>query len=273
MGRLSSTTVRIGDTAPSLALFALDERLLMLADLLQETAVLVVFAPGAWSPGTRRQMDELSAAHELFGSMGLAVVMVITQDARSLRRRYATSMPPFPVLADERGEAARDYGIYRALSWDGLGVTRPAAFAIDQTGCIRFIYVGGSHHDVPETEALLLLALWIFGQPAPEAIAEMQAEAEAEVLAEVEAPSGEEVVAEVEAPLGEEVLAAGNAFAGAAARPESEAAAETETPAGAEAAAEIDLVPPNEDQPLEPSPDGAADVPSPGPEMAEIPRS
>lgn len=236
MGRLASTTVRIGETAPPLALFTLDERLLMLADLLQETAVLLVFAPGSWSPNTRRQIQELSATHELFSSMGLAVVMAVTQDARSLRRRLATSMPPFTVLADERGEAARDYGVYRALSWDGLSVTRPAAFAIDQTGCIRFIYVGASHHDVPETEALLLLALWLFGKGTLEepTIGEEAAE-EIDQLAEIEPPAETDTLAEADV----------EPF------PEAETVTEEATSAEPLAPAEVDAGPP-----LPTTPDG-----------------
>lgn len=181
MSRLSSTTLHIGDPAPPLALLAVDDLPVRLADVLQDSAVLLAFAPGSWSPNTRRQIRDLSAAYERFREAGVGVLVVVTQDAASLKRRLPPQTLPFPVLADERREAARDFGVYRAISLDGLSVTRPAAFLIDRSGSIRFVYVGERDADVPETETLLRLASWLIGLPAPEA-AEAASGASAEEL-------------------------------------------------------------------------------------------
>ncbi len=130
---------------------------------------LLVFVPGSWSPGARRLMTELAALHPAFEEAGIAIVMIVTQDAGSLRRRLEATPPPFPVLADVERNAARDYGVFRAFSWDGIGVTRPAAFVIDREGAIRFLYVGERDHDVPDARSLLRIATWLRDEQPPEA--------------------------------------------------------------------------------------------------------
>lgn len=203
MSRLSSTTLRIGDPAPPLALAALDEQPLSLAEVLREGPVLLAFAPGGWSPNFRRQLAELSAAHPELQAAGVEVVVVATEDARSLRKRLAPRMPPFPILADEHRQAARDYGVYRALSWEGIGVSRPAAFLIDRSGSIRFLYVGEGDADVPETEALVFLAARLLGPGEAEAPLAVQTE---QAIAEQPAPSAlaPEATAEDASPTSDE---------------------------------------------------------------------
>lgn len=162
-------TLQIGDLAPAFALFAINEQLVHLGEVLDEVPLLLLFAPGTWSPNSRRQVEELSACYDRLHAAGVGVLAVMTQDARSLRRRLATQMPPFPILADENREAARTFGVFRALSWDGIGVTRPATFLIDRAGIVRFIYVGERDADLPETEALIRLVGDMFQVEVPDA--------------------------------------------------------------------------------------------------------
>lgn len=176
MSRLRSTTLQIGDLAPAFALFAINEQLVHLAEVLDEVPLLLLFAPGAWSPNSRRQIEELSACYDRMHAAGVGVLAIVTQDARSLRRRLATEMPPFPILADENREAARSFGVFRALSWDGIGVTRPATFLIDRAGIVRFMYVGERDADLPETEALIRLVGDVFQVEVPDVVEELPAE-------------------------------------------------------------------------------------------------
>ncbi len=161
MSRLSSTTLRIGDPAPPFSLPTLDGDRFHLGDAVRDGIALVVFVPGSWSPSARRQMTELAALHPSFDEAGIGIAMIVTQDAASLRRRLEATPPPFPVLADEHRAVARDYGVFRAVSWDGIGVTRPAAFVIDPEGAIRFLYVGERDSDAPDARSLLRLATWL----------------------------------------------------------------------------------------------------------------
>lgn len=170
--KLASTTLRIGDLAPLVSLAGLDGETVRLADILAERSVLLLFAPGAWSPATRRQVGEINAIYEQFLAIDVEVVVLITQSGKSLQGRLGSYAIPFPILADEAREAARDYGVYQALSWHGIGVTRPAAFIVDKSGVIRFIYVGADDGDTPETDSLFRLCSWLVGVAAPVVTAE-----------------------------------------------------------------------------------------------------
>jgi peroxiredoxin len=161
VSRLSSTTLSIGDPAPPFSLPTLDGDRYHLGDAVRDGIALLVFVPGSWSPNARRQMTELAALQPTFADAAIGIVMIVTQDAGSLRRRLEATPPPFPVLADEDRTVARDYGVFRAVSWDGIGVTRPAAFVIDSDGAIRFVYVGERDSDTPDARSLLRLATWL----------------------------------------------------------------------------------------------------------------
>jgi peroxiredoxin len=158
---LTTTTLRIGDAAPPLVLPDLYGGAVALGGILEQRPAVVVFAPGSWSPGMRRQLAELDDQCDRLRAAGVDLVMVVSQDLPRLRRALGNRRPRFPVLADERRNVARDFGVYRALSLDGIGVTSPAVFLIDRSNAIRFVYVGRSNEDLPDTESLIRLAAWL----------------------------------------------------------------------------------------------------------------
>ena len=161
MSRMLSTTLRIGDPAPPFVLPDLYGGPVSLSAILERRPALLVFAPGSWAPGTRRQLAELDNESERIRAAGVDLLMAVSQDLPRLRRALGSKRPRFPVLADERRAVARDYGVYRALSMDGIGVTCPAVFLVDRLGRIRFVYVGHGNEDLPETDSLVRLTTWL----------------------------------------------------------------------------------------------------------------
>lgn len=168
MPALMSTTLKLGDRAPNFTLPDLDGRPFELADVIQGGSALLSFAPGIWSQTTRRQIDEFEDAHSMLGEIGVIPLIVVTQRAEDARRSLQAHLSgpqrkltqpalSFPILADHHRTAARDYGVFRAFSLDGIRVTRPAVFFINPTGEIAFAYVGRNDSDVPETDNLLHL--------------------------------------------------------------------------------------------------------------------
>ncbi len=225
MSRLSSTTLRIGDPAPPFSLTTLEGNRFHLGDAVRGGIALLVFVPGSWSPSARRQMTELATLYPAFEEAGINVVMIVTQDAGSLRRRLEATPPPFPVLADVERTAARDYGVFRAVSWDGIGVTRPASFVIDREGAIRFLYVGERDNDAPDASSLLRIATWLRDEmPRPEeaeadthTVNGLEATAVIDALtseAGTEAPATEQLGGEALVALAEAATAADDAVAG-----------------------------------------------------------
>lgn len=161
MSRLTSTTLRVGDTAPPFVLPDLYGGPVSLTSILERRPALLVFAPGSWSPGMRRQLAELDDQSERLRSAGVDLLMAVSQDLPRLRRALGSRRPRFPVLADERRSVARDYGVYRALSMGGIAITAPALFLIDRSGTVRFVYVGRNNEDLPDTDSLVRLAAWL----------------------------------------------------------------------------------------------------------------
>jgi peroxiredoxin len=161
VARLKSTTLNIGDPVPHLALHDVDGKPQTLYDVRAGGPALVIFAPGSWSPNTRRQVEGIRRAYDEFRERGVAVMLVVTESPRTARRLLPEDEPQFPVLIDEDRDAARNFGVYRAFSMDGIGVTRPAAFLVDESGVLRFVYVGQGDRDIAEVEELLQLSSWL----------------------------------------------------------------------------------------------------------------
>lgn len=173
----------MGDFAPNFVLPDLEGRSFELTDVLQGGPVLLLFAPGSWSPHTRRQILDLDKVHHHLQVSGFSTLVILTEAGPRAKRTLAALLASvdrgltepllsFPVLVDERREIARDYGVYRAFSLDGIGVTRPATFLIDRTGEIRFAYVGHGGADGPDIAGLVHLACSLMPSltPAPVAL-------------------------------------------------------------------------------------------------------
>jgi thioredoxin-dependent peroxiredoxin len=165
MSPLASTTLRIGDRAPELALPTRDGELVDLSAVLDLGSVLLVFVPGTWSPATRDQLEQLELANQRFLQVGIAVVVVATQDRGRLAKALLHSNPSFLILSDGDRTAARDFGVYRAFSLGGIGITAPAYFLIDRDRSLRFVYVGQRDSDIPDTETILQIATGLVGVP------------------------------------------------------------------------------------------------------------
>lgn len=51
---------------------------------------------------------------------------------------------PFPIVADEDRSIARLWGVYVALNLESIHIARPATFAVDAKGIVRYARVSRS---------------------------------------------------------------------------------------------------------------------------------
>lgn len=186
MTRLASTTLKIGDLAPDFALPDLDGAPVSLRACLADSHVLLVFAPGSWSPATRRQVEQLVATGDLFHSMEVRIIVVLTQPSAAARRGFGSTGSRLILLVDAHRTLAREYGVFRAVSRDGIAICRPAVFLIERSGVIRFIYSGTDPNDCPEVDSLLLLSSWLVPEPARSAAIARESPTTAEVVRTIE---------------------------------------------------------------------------------------
>lgn len=61
----------------------------------------------------------------------------------------------FPFLLDEERHVTKTYGIYQRLGLDAINIARPSTFVVDETGIIRFLYVGATQLDRAPVEQVL----------------------------------------------------------------------------------------------------------------------
>ncbi len=150
----------------------------VLSDYLQSGNLVVVVTrgySGAICPYCSSQTSRLIANYNDIKSRGAEVVVIYPLNAESDRPRTdeflavvngqiskaATDQPPFPLLIDTGLKAVDLLGIRKDLS-------KPATYILDQTGAIRFAYVGETLADRPSIRAILQ-QLDTLGPPSAEA--------------------------------------------------------------------------------------------------------
>ncbi len=132
---------RQGFFAPDFSLNTLDGEQISLSGLRGKVVLINFWA--TWCPPCKTEMPALQAAYQAYRDQGLVVLAVNTtdQDEAGAARQFAQSAGlTFPLLADVKGEAFRQYQV-QAL---------PTSFFVDRQGKIDEVVVGG-----PMAEALI----------------------------------------------------------------------------------------------------------------------
>lgn len=95
--------------------------------------VVLAFYPGDFTPVCLRQLQHYEEQRERLVATG-ATLWAISTDTLELHERMAKSYAlSFPLLADEGGKVAAEYGV-RGL----LGSARRSIFIIDPEGVVRY---------------------------------------------------------------------------------------------------------------------------------------
>ena len=65
-------------------------------------------------------------------NLGAAVLSIVGQWPREVRRYAETHDITFPLLTDKEREVIKNYGVYHWLGLDAYNIARPATFVIDK---------------------------------------------------------------------------------------------------------------------------------------------
>jgi peroxiredoxin len=87
--------------------------------------------------------------------LGAAVLSIVGQWPREVRRYAETHDITFPLLTDKEREVIKNYGVYHWLGLDAYNIARPATFVIDKGLIIRFMYIGSHQFDLPKHEEIV----------------------------------------------------------------------------------------------------------------------
>ena len=145
---LADKGLKIGEIAPSWQLAGLDDKLVSL-DQFQGDPLLLLFLRGTWCPNCRKQMEAVRGEWNRVAPLA-KVVALVGQVAPEVSDYLSRNPMPFPLLPDPNREVIKLYGVFQRFSLDGFRIAYPSTMIIDQSGVVRYSYVGGSQFDRPD---------------------------------------------------------------------------------------------------------------------------
>jgi thioredoxin-dependent peroxiredoxin len=134
-------TLALADIAPDFSLPDADGNLVRLSAFKGQRVVLF-FYPRDNTPGCTREACAFRDAYSDLQAKGVAVLGISTDDAKSHQRFTAKHGLPFPLLVDEAGAVAAQYGCYGLKKMYGkeyMGITR-SSFIVGPDGTLEKIY-------------------------------------------------------------------------------------------------------------------------------------
>jgi peroxiredoxin Q/BCP len=125
----------VGERAPDFSLPGIDGEV-RLSDRLRSGRVLVAFYSQDGTPACSTEIAALKDAYELLREAG-ADVIAVSADGVDSHRAFAQRLGgvPFPLLSDERLQAARAYGV---VAPDDPRRSRRALFVVEQDGTVSY---------------------------------------------------------------------------------------------------------------------------------------
>ncbi len=155
------TGVDVGDPAPDFAATDIQGKLKNLGSVMNGQKTLLVFYRGGWCPYCNEQLASISRDYQKFKDQGVAIVAVSAEEVEEGKDLLKKLVLPFTVLSDTKFEGIDRYGVRDSNPSEktrARGVTqlaKPAAFIIDETGIVRYKYIGKNAPDRPKNEDLL----------------------------------------------------------------------------------------------------------------------
>lgn len=135
------TTLKAGDPAPAFELPNQDGAIVRLTDQRGKVVVLY-FYPKDDTPGCTKEACAFRDMRAEFQAAGAEIFGVSRDSVRSHRKFADKYGLPFELLADEKGEVCRAYGVIKEKSLFGntaLGIER-TTFVIDPEGRIARVF-------------------------------------------------------------------------------------------------------------------------------------
>jgi len=131
-----------------------------LTSLLKDGPAILFFYPADFTPGCTKEVCSIRDLHREISRAGLTVAGISPQSAESHRRFREKYALPFTLLADEKREVIRMFGVNGLF---GVWVQR-ATFLIDQNRVIKGRVK--AHFSIGEHEAFIRQAIEIRSLPA-----------------------------------------------------------------------------------------------------------
>src|SRR5271169_1943812 len=153
--------VEVGQIAPDFVARDLNDKQVSLKALISGRKTLLLFYRGGWCPFCNSQLAAISSDNQQFKEAGATIVAVSGEDVEKGKEFLKRLNLPFILLSDTKFEGIDRYRVRdpnpreKLKARGNTQLSKPAAFVIDETGVIRYKYVGRDATDRPKNEDLL----------------------------------------------------------------------------------------------------------------------
>ena len=147
-------SLQVGDKAPDFKLFSSELKEVSLADYKGQKLVIHFF-PLAFTGTCTTQLCTMRDSFGYYEGMNTAIVGVSIDSPFTLAKYKEVEAYQFPLLSDFNKEASQAYGaFYEEFKFNLKGVSKRAAFVIDEDGNIAYAEVLEDAGDLPNFDAI-----------------------------------------------------------------------------------------------------------------------
>ena len=146
--------IQIGQQAPDFTLFNTEKNKISLSDYKGKN-VVILFFPLAFTGTCTTEMCHMRDHMSLYNGFNAEIIGISVDSLFVLDRFKKENNLDFTLLSDFNKTACKDYGcLYEMFSFEMQGVSKRAAFIVDQDGNIQYAEVLESAGELPNFEAL-----------------------------------------------------------------------------------------------------------------------
>ena len=147
-------SLQVGDNAPDFKLFSSELKEVSLADYKGQKLV-VHFFPLAFTGTCTTQLCTMRDSFGYYEGMNAAVVGISIDSPFTLAKFKEVESYQFPLLSDFNKEVSQAYGaFYDEFVFNLKGVSKRAAFVIDEEGKVIYVEVLENAGDLPNFEVI-----------------------------------------------------------------------------------------------------------------------
>lgn len=147
-------SLQVGDNAPDFKLFSSELKEVSLADYKGQKLVIHFF-PLAFTGTCTTQLCTMRDSFGYYEGMNAAVVGISIDSPFTLAKFKEVESYQFPLLSDFNKEVSQAYGaFYDEFVFNLKGVSKRAAFVIDEEGKVIYVEVLENAGDLPNFEVI-----------------------------------------------------------------------------------------------------------------------
>lgn len=146
--------LRVGDLAPDFKLYSSDLTEVSLSAF-KGKKVIIHFFPMAFTGTCTEQLCTMRDNFSYYEGINAQVVGISVDSPFSLAKFKEVQNYQFPLLSDFNKDVSEEYGaLYNEFVFGLKGVSKRAAFVIDEEGKIAYAEVLEDAHDLPDFKAI-----------------------------------------------------------------------------------------------------------------------